>query len=363
MNISFIALFNLIGIIHGFVLSFIVLYSKFFRNTTNFYLGITLLFISIAGMNNWFWDLGENPFLIAVLDIFLWQFLYPVTLFIYLLKATKNEALVKKAHYFFIPFIILSLLNLSIVLQNIYGIYKFSFLTKDIIANFYKLIYLLSAVFPILILGLSIKYVFYKNKANDTLWVKSIWVVMLVLTLFGSIIELIRWLTDTRMPLTYLWVLVTFFTYWLVFKGFYKFKLTNELYEIKIQTIASKKSKKKYTHTKHSNNYIDNLYKLISEQKIHQDSNINRDIVAEKLGISSGYLSNLIRQTPYLNFSDFINHYRIEDAKHMILNPDFEKYSLLAIGLEAGFKSKTTYYNAFKKELKMTPNQFKEAHQ
>lgn len=101
MNISFLDVFNLIGIIHGFALSFIVLYSKFFRNTTNFYLGITLLFISIVGINNWFWDIGENPFLISISDIFLWQFLYPVTLLIYFLKATKNEFNIKKVFIFF----------------------------------------------------------------------------------------------------------------------------------------------------------------------------------------------------------------------------------------------------------------------
>ena len=363
MNLGFLDIFNLIGIIHGFVLSFIVLYSKFFRNATNFYLGITLLFISIAGMNNWFWDLDENPFLIAVLDIFLWQFLYPVTLFLYLLKATKNEFNSKRVNYLFTPFIILSCLNLIIVLQNIFNLYNLSFLTQDTINGFYKFIYFLSAIFPILIISISIKYVFYTNKAKNTIWIKSIWIIMLVLTLYGSIIELVRWLTDIRVPLTYLWILVTLFTYWLAFKGFYKFKLSNELYEIKIQSKSAEKRSENRNSTKHLDNYIDRLYELMSDQKVYQNPGISRDKVAQKLGISSGYLSNLISQTPYLNFPELINHYRIEDAKYMILNPEFDKYSLLAIGLEAGFKSKTTYYKAFKKQLGMTPNQFKKAHQ
>jgi len=360
MNVNFLEIFNLIGIIHAFTLSFIVLFSKFFRNTTNFYLGITLLLISIVGINNWFWDLDKNPLLISILDIFLWQFLFPVTLLIYFLKATKNEFIVKKVYYFFIPFIILSFINLIIMLQNVYGFYNLSFLTLDFITNFYRFIYFLSVIFPVIILCISIKYVFYSNKANDIIWIQSIWVAMSVLTLYGSILELIRFLTNVRLPLTYLWALVTLFTYWLVFKGFYKFKLSNELYHIKIQqTTSQKTNKNNNSSTKSSNNYLDTLYELMSDQKIYQDPDINRDKVAEKLGISSGYLSSLISQTSYLNFSTFINHYRIEDAKYMILNPDFDKYSLLAIGLEAGFKSKTTYYKAFKKELKMTPNQFK----
>lgn len=253
----------------------------------------------------------------------------------------------------------MSFINLIIVLQNIFNIYHLSFLTQEIINDFYKLIYFLSVIFPILIASISIKYVFYNNKANDTNWVKSIWVVLFILIMYGSILELIRWLTNIRMPLTYLWVLVTLFTYWLVFKGFYKFKLSNELYDIKIQLAISQKANAKNTSNKRLDNYVDMLHELMENQKMYQDPDISRDKVAEKLGISSGYLSNLISKTPYLNFSELINHYRVEDAKYMILNTDFEKYSLLAIGLEAGFKSKTTYYNAFKKELKMTPNQFK----
>ena len=43
----------------------------------------------------------------------------------------------------------------------------------------------------------------------------------------------------------------------------------------------------------------------------------------------------------------------------MISNPEYENYSLLAIGLEAGFTSKTTFYKAFKKVTGQTPNEYK----
>jgi AraC-like DNA-binding protein len=59
------------------------------------------------------------------------------------------------------------------------------------------------------------------------------------------------------------------------------------------------------------------------------------------------------------NFASFINNYRVEAVKKMILDSDFENYSLLAIGLESGFTSKTTFYDAFKKATGMTPNSFR----
>lgn len=357
MNLGLLDIFNLIGIIHGFILAIIVLYSKFFRSKTNSYLGITLLLISIVGINNWFWDLGENPLLIAILDIFLWQFLYPVILFFYFVKATDNELHTRNKLYLFLPFIILSTINLIIVLQNIFFLYKLPFLTQQIIRVFYKGIYFLSFIFPIIMMVISAKYVFNKNNVKDVIWIRSIWIAMFILIIFGSVLELIRFITSNRVSMTYLWMLVTIFTYWLIFKGFYKFRLSNERFELKIQ-VANSPSKIK-SSTRYLDDYINKLHELIIDQKMYQDPNISREKVADLLGISSGYLSSLISQTSYSNFSEFINHYRVEAIKQMIINPDFEKYSLLAIGLEAGFSSKATYYNVFKKRTGMTPNQYR----
>ena len=43
----------------------------------------------------------------------------------------------------------------------------------------------------------------------------------------------------------------------------------------------------------------------------------------------------------------------------MLLHPDFSNYSLLSIGLEVGFNSKATFYNSFKKNTGITPNEYK----
>ena len=83
MKTSFLEIFTLIAILHCFILSLVILLSKFFRNSINKYLGFTLLIISIVGLNNWFWDIGISPTIINILDLLLWQFLYPLTYFIF----------------------------------------------------------------------------------------------------------------------------------------------------------------------------------------------------------------------------------------------------------------------------------------
>lgn len=60
-----------------------------------------------------------------------------------------------------------------------------------------------------------------------------------------------------------------------------------------------------------------------------------------------------------LGFLDYINQLRVEEAKQYLQNPEFENYTLVAIGLEASFNSKTTFNNCFKKFTGKTPSEYK----
>ena len=61
------------------------------------------------------------------------------------------------------------------------------------------------------------------------------------------------------------------------------------------------------------------------------------------------------------NFSDYINSLRVEEAKRCLRNPGFEAYTMVAIGLECGFNSKSTFYTAFKKFTGQTPTSFRKS--
>ena len=59
------------------------------------------------------------------------------------------------------------------------------------------------------------------------------------------------------------------------------------------------------------------------------------------------------------NFSDYINSYRVEEAKKLLADTTFDNYTIVAVGLECGFNSKSTFYNAFKKFTGVTPTVYK----
>ena len=59
------------------------------------------------------------------------------------------------------------------------------------------------------------------------------------------------------------------------------------------------------------------------------------------------------------SFPDYLNSFRIEEAKSYLKNPEFSKYTIVSIGLEAGFNSKSSFYSVFKKTTGETPAAFK----
>ena len=84
------------------------------------------------------------------------------------------------------------------------------------------------------------------------------------------------------------------------------------------------------------------------------------ETITNELGISKSHFSKLVNTYSNYNFSDFVNALRVEQAKKFLSNDDFSAYTIVAIGLECGFNSKSTFYSAFKKFTSETPTTFRD---
>lgn len=101
------------------------------------------------------------------------------------------------------------------------------------------------------------------------------------------------------------------------------------------------------------------LSELMNIKKVFTNDNLSIDDVAELLRTNSKYISQVINEYHEQNFYNYINAYRIEEAKNIIRMPGSEKYSLQGIANMVGFASKSTFNKAFKKFTGMTPSEYR----
>ena len=91
--------------------------------------------------------------------------------------------------------------------------------------------------------------------------------------------------------------------------------------------------------------------------QIYMDPDITLDKLAESLKILPRDLSSLINRHFGINFYEFINRYRIEEAKRMLTSEEYKATTITDIYLKVGFNSKSVFYTFFKKLEGMTPSQ------
>ena len=100
------------------------------------------------------------------------------------------------------------------------------------------------------------------------------------------------------------------------------------------------------------------LKELVGEEALFLDPNLTLKSVADRLGTNTKYLSQVVNRYAGCNFQYFINKYRIEEAKKKIISEEYKNLTLYGIGLQCGFKNKSTFYKVFKELTELTPKDY-----
>jgi AraC-like DNA-binding protein len=104
---------------------------------------------------------------------------------------------------------------------------------------------------------------------------------------------------------------------------------------------------------------IQRLQQYMENEKPYLDPELSLSGLAKAMGLNRNQLSQLINTGIGENFYDFINKYRVEEVKRLMIDPAKQNYNLLGIALEAGFKSKSTFNLIFKRFTGLTPSEYK----
>ena len=99
---------------------------------------------------------------------------------------------------------------------------------------------------------------------------------------------------------------------------------------------------------------------LMDKEKLYLETELTLQDLAKSLDCPPHQVSQSINEGMKKNFYDLINGYRVEEAKRLLLNPKNRTFTILSVGFEAGFNSKTTFNTVFKKFTGLTPTDFRD---
>jgi AraC-like DNA-binding protein len=99
--------------------------------------------------------------------------------------------------------------------------------------------------------------------------------------------------------------------------------------------------------------------KVMCEKRYYQDNTLTLQKLAQHLGTNRQYLSNHINQELHTTFYDYINDFRLSEAKALLDDKGTEnQHSLDNIAMMAGFNSYATFLRSFKKKFGLTPSRY-----
>ncbi|MBC9797642.1 helix-turn-helix domain-containing protein [Sinomicrobium weinanense] len=155
-------------------------------------------------------------------------------------------------------------------------------------------------------------------------------------------------------------------TSWFVLKALYRPHIFNSVpLSGFLEEIPSARKKEKatvYGNDGRDSLEMKRLLDHMKKEKPYLDCDLTLQKLSSQTNIPEKELSALINRNLGMHFFDFVNDYRINDAKAILKDPDQKDLTTLEILYQVGFNSKSSFYTAFKKNTQQTPKQFKKEH-
>lgn len=356
--------FALIGLIVGAIIFLTKKNLKHIR----VYLSLVLILFSLTLIDYVLYWTRYNiyfPHFLGIVQLF--YFLYGPLLFLYIeqLEGAKRKY---KYVYHFIPFLIFFLLSIPLFMLSSNS--KSEIMKSGHVPILY-LGYVLKAIPWISIIHLLFYGFIILTKAKVFAEFKLIkrWVLFLSFATFGIAISYLSYMVLAEFNLIKLeWdyaisFVMSLFILIITILGLIQPDIFNDTLP------ADQGSHEKIPFKKYKNSPIDEKSGKKIAEKINQsmlqgnlwrDGELRLEQLAKIVDLPKHYLSQIINEQFKMNYFEFINHYRIEEAK-TIFEKNGKKLTAIEVGYQVGFNNKVSFNKAFKSFTGMTPLEYKKS--
>lgn len=345
----------------------IFLFNKSYHKKSNYALILLLLFLTLMSFGNVLEDLELYKTYPVIAYIPLYHaFLMPTGLYyfvVYLMNPTYQFS--KKDNWFIIPIAIHFLIIFGFLFSYLWNP-TFTLKYSEIHFLFFRISEFFMLLYWLWVIIFSLKEVkkyhrqllanYSEIEGKSLFWLRNLMLVNIVLWFFVAISQIHVFLYKEQLLVFHITLIcISLIIYWL---GYFII-LRRDIFEIPIFKENIEEEVNKPLLSDKTTEHYQRLLQLMQAEKLYKDAQLSMDTLAEKTQLSNGYLSKIINQKEGKNFYDFVNGFRIAEVKANLKNAAYDHYSILGIGLEAGFKSKSTFNAVFKKMTGMTPSAYK----
>ena len=130
--------------------------------------------------------------------------------------------------------------------------------------------------------------------------------------------------------------------------------------------ITEKKEKEATYRTLVSPTLMDDLKErilnVIVMQKKYKDKNYSAKRLAEDLGTNTRYISAVVNVKFHMNYTSFVNKYRIEEAMSILVDKRYQDLRIEEVSDMVGFSNRQSFYASFYKIMGITPKEYRQQH-
>jgi AraC-like DNA-binding protein len=137
--------------------------------------------------------------------------------------------------------------------------------------------------------------------------------------------------------------------------GLFMFGLINTRQLLNIQVVPVAKP----VQPSKMDSKVEIIEKAIHKDKLYLEANLNLERFAEQIGLKPRDISAILKMHYQSNFFEFINRYRVEEAKRLLIAPEFKDETILEIIYKSGFNSPSAFHRFFKRMVGITPTEFR----
>jgi AraC-like DNA-binding protein len=325
------------------------------QNKSNFFMGLILFVISVELLNAWAMQVqyGSSPdaFPFWVLQSYL---MLPPAIWLFAQLNTTPEFALKSKHFLlFMPACV------DVLVQISWNLWRY--LTGEHLPSLIKIKpwFLFAEILPIVGM-VAVLFLYGRKLFVFARPIKKVTAPVHLLKLYGFftffVLLTILWFAGVIIELpvfSTLELILTLFLFALGYIGYF----SPSFFDVP-RLIQKKTAEASSFPHYHDQKELSRLSALFEKDSLHTRAKLSLEELAGELKLPPRYVSYLINTYHGTNFNHYVNTYRVQEVICKISDPAEGHKTLLALALESGFSSKSTFNQVFKSHTGQSPSEY-----